>query len=426
MSSALVALVAVATLAGDLEVDLGLRMLVSGGLVPLDAQSDPITQVALEVSPRGGLLWDDGATSVTLLYSPRITQRFVLALDAAGEALPIDAPISFHPVDLGVEWRSGRRYSLRLGASAAYGVVSFADAITAGANNGAVSNQEVANFGGRAALAVMTVPRGDMLRLSLDVANNTTLGDRAAGASIQDRTRFSGGVSYVFAPTPRDGLEIAVNGETSLYPDTDASTPNDQASVLGANVGWERQLTRRASCGVRLGAVMLFNAGVGSVVPSASTNCSILTYQSPGYTLTTRLNAGLLGGTSSLGAVAEPRGTGALDLRLLIEPDKSLGLAVAFEAPIPTDDTVGGAAQTTVGLASPAILAFSVPFTWQLAPGMDLELGGRFALRGILDVAGVVNANATPVRAFGDTFDLQLFAGMAFDFASSGESRYQR
>ena len=103
MSSALVALVAVATLAGDLEVDLGLRMLVSGGLVPLDAQSDPITQVALEVSPRGGLLWDDGATSVTLLYSPRITQRFVLALDAAGEALPIDAPISFHPVDLGVQ-----------------------------------------------------------------------------------------------------------------------------------------------------------------------------------------------------------------------------------------------------------------------------------------------------------------------------------
>jgi hypothetical protein len=75
----------------------------------------------------------------------------------------------------------------------------------------------------------------------------------------------------------------------------------------------------------------------------------------------------------------------------------------------------------------PASLIINAPFSWQLDPGVDLQIGGRVGLRGVInpddDIAMLFGSQAAE---FGDTLDAQLFMGLSIELSTAGESRYVR
>ncbi len=418
MSSTLVTLAALSAVAGNLEGELGGRFLVTGGAQPIDAAATQVAQLTLEGTPRAALRYTDGSSMVMLAFSPRFVQRFYFeGLTAADEPPPLTGPTQYYQGDFTARWRPDQDLVFDFSVAGGAGDQSFADAFASGASaaNAPLENTQVAALSGRIGMSAVVVPRGDTFSLGGEVASNFTLTDSPLVIS-RDPTRFTASSAYLFQPTRVDGFELAAIGEISLYPADGRGRPAQQAAFTSATVGWVRALSRRTECGLRGGVVVLFNDELG-LSPSVSLECAMQTYQGPGLQVTTALSAGFVGGTSMLDAVAEPRGVAGFDLRFSIVPDKSLALNVSYSQPIPTEATA---------VPTPTTLMFSAPFAWQFTPGVDFETGVRFGMRGVIDPAGVVPAGGSPFANFGDAYEFQVFAGVAFALQTDGEDRYQR
>lgn len=421
MSSTLVTIAALAAIAGNVEGELGGRLAVTGGAQPIEAAATQVAQMTLETTPRVAIRYTDGSSHVMLAFTPRFVQRFYFeGANPGDEPPPLTGPTQYYQGDLQVRWRPDQDLTLDASVAGGIGDLSFADAfLTAGgAATAPIENTQVAALSGRLGLSAITVPRGDTFSLGAEVASNFTLVDADSVVPTRDPTRFTLSSAYLFQPTPVDGFELAASGEVSLYPaeETPGGREAQTAAFAGATVGWVRQLSRRADCGIRVGMVVLFNDNLG-LTPSASIDCSLITYQGPGLRVTTTLAGGIVGGTSMLDAVAEPRATGALDVRFTIIPDKAFALNVSYSSPLPTEDTV---------VPTPTSLLISAPFAWQFTPGVDLELGVRFGLRGVVDPGGNIPPGGSPFTNFGDAYEAQVFMGLAFAFQTDGENRRQR
>lgn len=423
---ALAGLVALGGLTGDWEGSLAARINAAGGASPLDASSAQVAMTTLEVMPRAAVRWMEGSSMVELAYTPRLFLRYIAEPVTRGSFTSepgLEDPTWYQQGELSAVWQVRPTVQIQAGVGGGVGQVSFADALGSGqSGDGITTNITAASLSGRLGLSAVTVPRGDTFTIGAQAGTDFTLTE-GAGATARDRTRLSGTTAYLWQPTPVNGFEVAATAEISFYPVDSAQPPGmtsptaDQAAFSGFTVGWVPRLTRRTTCALRAGVVLLFNSSLGAV-PSASGGCSIITYQSPGLRVTTAFDAGFVGGTSALDAVAEPRFSANFNLRAVVMPDKSLGLGVAANIPFAREG------ETTVPSTSSVLL--SLPFSWQLDPGIDFELSARLGLRGVIDPGGAIPAGTSPFTNFGDTFDAQIVAGLSVQFDTVGDSRYQR
>lgn len=417
MSAALVVLVASA-LAGEWDWNAGVDATTRGGVTPIAAGIDPISQVRVEAEPRLGVTYTSGRSELALTYRPRIVQRFLLApitdLRGVTRTATLTGPLVMNQLDLGGHLQATRRVRLDSGVSVGFGTLAYNDAALFGsrdpANPGPSTDATVLEVQARASIAYVTDADRDTLRFGVIGSVNRIIDDLPATVGAADRTRINGFASYTFNPSRVDAIELAATTEVALYEQDPSAPPllTNQTSVVGVTGGWIRTFSRRVRCAARGGAVALFSAGDPSFAPSGGADCTIDTYRSAGLRVTGAFAASVIGSTSAVTAAAEPRILSSLDFRFMFPPDKGLRIAASFTAPIRVDP-----ASAPPPEVSDAVFELTVPFSWQVQPGLDVIVGAGFGVRGRLD------GNF-------DQIDAQGFAQLAWSYDSAGNSRYQR